>query len=99
MLNEAQIAQALHASRVVALPPMNPHGPLGLEHLAEIVGQHLCKDRELAERVKRPIALPAETWEKLDALARAASASNAPPLSASVLAAALLEQAVVANKP
>lgn len=97
MLSEEQIAQALHASRVVALPALNPHGPLGLEHLAEIVGRRLRGEAEAMERVQRPIALPLETWEKLDQLARTASRSNAPPLTASALAAALLEQAVMAQ--
>ncbi|HEX7447770.1 MAG TPA: hypothetical protein VF306_09510 [Pirellulales bacterium] len=94
MLTEDQIAHALHAGRVVALPIINPHGPIGLEHLAEIVGRHVRNDAELVERVQRPIALPVETWEKLDSLARAASTSRAPPLTASDLAAALLQQAV-----
>ena len=94
MLHEDQIAQALHASRIVALPALNTHGPLDLEHLVEIVSHHLRGETEPSERVQRPIALPVETWEKLDQLARAASRSNAPPLTASALAAALLEQAV-----
>lgn len=94
MLNEVEIAQALHASRVVSLPLMNPHGPLGLDHLAEIVGQRLREGSEHAGRVQRPIALPIETWERLDELARSASIASAPPLTASSLAAALLQQAV-----
>lgn len=97
MLNDDQIAQALHASRVISLPPMNPHGPLGLDHLAEIVGQRLREGPEVAGRVQRPIALPIETWERLDELARSASTSSAPPLTASGLAAALLQQAVAAK--
>ena len=94
MLPEDEIARALHASRVVAQPALNPHGPLGLEHLAEIVSHRLRGGAEAPQRVERRIALPVETWEKLDQLARAASRSNAPPLTASALAAALLEQAV-----
>jgi hypothetical protein len=94
MLNEDEIAQALHARRVVTLPPLNPHGPLGLEQLAELVGQVTRAKSAPTARVRRPIALPVETWEKLDQLARAATPANAPPLTASALAAALLEQAV-----
>jgi hypothetical protein len=93
MLNEEQIRQALHASRVVPVPLANPHGPLGLEHLAQTVSR-LVQPGPTAERVQRPIALPLATWEKLDQLARAASPEDAPPLTASTLAAALLEQAV-----
>lgn len=93
MLDENEISQALHASRVVAVPALNPHGPLGLEHLAAIVN-HLRGRPVATECVQRPISLPVETWEKLDQLARAASRSNASPLTASTVAAALLEQAV-----
>ena len=94
MLNEDQIVEALHASRVVTLPALNVHGPLGLEQLAEVVAQLRDADPARTERVQRPIALAVETWEKLDQLARAATSTNAPPLTASALAAALLEQAV-----
>jgi hypothetical protein len=94
MLPEDQIANALHANRVVALPGLNPHGPLGLEHLAETVSHNLQGQADGRQRVARPIALSVETWETLDRLARAASQSNAPPVTASGLAAALLEQAV-----
>lgn len=34
-----QIQQALHARRVVPLAVENPHGPLGLEHLAAAIAQ------------------------------------------------------------
>lgn len=95
-LSEDQIAQALHANRVVALRELSPHGPLGLEHLVEIVND-LRSEAATSGRVQRAIALPVETWEKLDQLARAASRLNAPPLSASSVAAALLEQAVTAQ--
>jgi hypothetical protein len=95
MLSEAEIAKALHASRVVTLPALNPHGPLGLEQLAADVARLRHADPARTERVQRPIALSVETWEKLDQLARAATPANAPPLTASALAAALLEQAVV----
>ena len=54
MLNEDQIAKALHASRVITLPPMSPHGPLGLEHLAHIMGEHLRKSSEPEARTQRP---------------------------------------------
>src|SRR4051812_36497112 len=90
MLNEDEIWQTLHASRVATLPAVNPHGPLGLEQLAEIVTRLLRTEAAPAERVQRPIALPVETWEKLDRLARAATPADAAPLTASALAAALL---------
>ena len=99
MLPEDQIAQASHANRIVALPDLNPHGPLGLEHLAETVSHLLRREADGKQRVARPIALPVETWETLDRLARAASRLNAPPMTASALAAALLEQAVAVREP
>ena len=37
MLTEQEIRDALHARRVVPLPVPSPHGPLGLEQLAEAV--------------------------------------------------------------
>jgi hypothetical protein len=37
MLSEEQIRQALHASRVVPLAVIKPHGPLSLEQLAAAV--------------------------------------------------------------
>lgn len=95
MITEDQIAQALRASRIVTLPAINPHGPLGLEQLAEIAAQLTNVAAAPRERVRRPIALSLETWEKLDALARAATPTNAPPLTASTIAAVLLEQAVM----
>lgn len=94
MLNEEQIAKALRATRVVKLPIENPHGPLGLEQVAEAVTQLNNIGPVRGERIQRPITLPVETWAKLDQLARAATPTNAPPLSASTVAAALIEQAV-----
>jgi len=94
MLTEDEIRTALHASRVVPLPPVNPHGPLGLEHLAEIVSRLSQTETASSDRVQRLIALPLGTWEKLDQLARAASPANAPRVTASAIAAALLEQFV-----
>jgi len=37
MLSEKEIADALHAHRIVPLGVANPHGPLGLEHVAAAV--------------------------------------------------------------
>ena len=39
MLTEQEYQEALHASRVVPLSVPNPHGPLGLDHLAAAVAQ------------------------------------------------------------
>jgi hypothetical protein len=97
MLTEDQIAKALHASRVVALPSLNPHGPLGLEQLSEVITELSSKGRERGERVRRPIELSVDTWAKLDQLARGATPANARPLTASALAAALLERAVTSK--
>jgi hypothetical protein len=94
MLTEDQIRIALHASRVVALPPTNPHGPLGLEHLAATV-RHMSAEEQPAERrISRPIALPVETWQKLDNLARELGEKHAQHVTPSELATALVIQGI-----
>jgi hypothetical protein len=92
MLGEAQIKQALHASRVVPLDVANPHGPLGLQQLAGAI--LLARGEPLSERVERPIALSLGTWSKLTELAQTTAISGATPTSASEIAAALLERLV-----
>jgi hypothetical protein len=96
MLSEQEIQQALHARRVVPLSVANPHGPLGLEHLAEAVAQVLGAPGSPPQkaRVRRPIELPLETWEKLDHLAQVATRTTMHPVTASEIAAALLERFV-----
>ncbi len=93
MLSEEQIQQALQADRVLPLGVPNPHGPLGLEQLAEAVSR-LSRPQAGASRVERPIALPVETWQKLDEMARNASLAHHRPMAASEMAAAILEQTV-----
>jgi hypothetical protein len=96
MLSPEEIQRALHASRVVPVSHVNPHGPLGLEHLAAIVAR-IQKAESLAVGVQRPLTLPREVWDKLDQLARAATAAGAPPVSPSAIAAALIEESVAAR--
>src|SRR5712692_5754370 len=97
MLTEEAIRSALHANQVVPLAVANPHGPLGLEQPAAAVATH----REAAQpnahpgRVRRPIELPLQTWEKLHALAAATSQAGTPPVTAGELAAAIIEQYVL----
>jgi hypothetical protein len=96
MLTEAEIRQALHASRVVPLQVVNPHGPLGLEHLAAALDnlrQSTPADRQEI-RIRRPIELPLMTWERLHHLASAASQTSATPVSPGDLVAAIVEQYV-----
>jgi hypothetical protein len=93
MLTEQQIQDALHASRVVPLLVPNPHGPLGLEQLAGAVAQ-AAGSSSPEGRVERALGLPLKTWEKLDGLARNATKTGARRISASDVAAALIEQAV-----
>jgi hypothetical protein len=97
MPTEETIRRALHASRVVPLGVANPHGPLGLEQLAATVAtlRDDAQTRPLPERVRRPIELPVQTWEKLHALAAATSRAGSPPVSAGELAAAIIEQYVL----
>lgn len=102
MLSEQQIRDALHAGRVLPLGVANPHGPLGLDQLAEAVERARAShpspsDSHAMSKVRRPLTLPAETWEKLDGLARAATKPGSPPLTASDVAAALLERFVKAG--
>jgi hypothetical protein len=93
MLSEQEIRQALHASRIVPLSVPSPHGPLGLEHLAGEVGRAIGL-RAVSEgqaRVRRPIELPIETWEKLTHLAKVATEAASRPMSASEVAGAIIE--------
>ena len=94
MLTEEEIRQALHASRVVPLGVVNPHGPLGLEQLAAAVATHRenTQGHPTTDRVRRPIELPMQIWEKLQALAATTSEASARPVSAGELAAAIIEQ-------
>lgn len=94
MLTEEEIRHALHASRVVPLAVTNPHGPLGLEQLAAAVAAHRedTHGRPPMDRVRRPIELPVQTWEKLRNLATTASEAGARPVSAGELAATIIEQ-------
>src|SRR4051794_36894948 len=94
MLTEEQIRQALHAQRVVPLQVPNPHGPFGLEQLAEAVAQLRGHPAEAASRVERLLSLRQQTWQKLDELAKTASRTNSPPLTAADIAIAILEEAV-----
>jgi hypothetical protein len=97
MLSEQDIRQALHAERVVPLTVTNPHGPLGLEHLACEVADLLASPHAPAgtQRVGQPVTLSPATWAKLDQLARTATPH---PITAAEMAAAILEQAL-ANVP
>ena len=88
MLHEDEIRRALRAGRVVPLNVPNPHGPLGLEHLAGAVARVHDADRE-----ELVIPLRRETRAKLEQLARAEGRA-AHPVSAAELAAAVVEQFV-----
>lgn len=100
MLTIQEIQQALHAYRVVPLPEGNYHGPLGLERLAAIVAAINRPDDATAGggRVRRVLELDAATWEKLDQLARSATPGAKQPVSASQVAAAIIEQFVEASE-
>lgn len=100
MLSEEAIRAALHANRVVPLSVANPHGPLGLEQLAATVAaqRDATRNQPSSNRVRRPIELSVQTWEKLHALAAVTSKAGSHPLSAGELAGAILEQ-YVAESP
>jgi len=94
MLAEDQIRSVLHASRAVALPLTNPHGPLGLEYLAAAVRGVSAEWQHAADKISRPIALPVETWQKLDDLAREIGEKHVQHVTPSELATAIVIQGV-----
>jgi len=96
MLSEEQIRQALHANRVVPLAVAKPHGPLGLEQLAAAVSRVNPKLGSGSPRVRRPIALDHVTWERLEQLAETAARTTLQHVTASQVAAAIIEQYVEA---
>jgi hypothetical protein len=93
VLSEEQIRQALHASRVVPLSVARPHGPLVLEQLAAVSRVNPALGSG-APRVRRPIALDHETWEKLEQLAETAAQTTLQHVTALQVAAAIIEQFV-----
>jgi hypothetical protein len=97
MLTEQEIRDALHASRVIPLRVPNPHGPLGLEQLAEAVTRATLPQSESTGGIQRTLTFPLATWEKLDGLARTATNLGTSRLSASDVAAALIEQAIMSD--
>jgi hypothetical protein len=96
MFSEEQIRQALHASRVVPLAVATPHDPLGLEQLAAAVSRINPALGPGDTRVRRPIALDQATWEKLARLAETAAQTTSQRITASQVAAAIIEQFVAA---
>ena len=94
MLSEKQIQQALHASRVVPLAVAKLHGPLGLEQLAVAVSRVNLALRSGDLAVRQPIALDHATWEKLQQLANTATQTTSQRITASQVAAAIIEQFV-----
>jgi hypothetical protein len=96
MPTEKEIQQALHAGRVISLTVPNPHGPLGLEQLAAAVSAIAESPLPSTDRtrIRRPISLSVQAWEKLERLAQTTSQTTAHPVSASELATAILEQFV-----
>jgi hypothetical protein len=94
MLSEEQIRQALHASHVLPLAVARPHGPLGLEQLAAAVSRVNPALGPDSPRVRLPIALDHTTWEKLEEMAETATRSTSQHVTASKVAAAIIEQYV-----
>jgi hypothetical protein len=96
MLSEKEIRQALHTKRVVPLVVARPHGPLGLEQLAAAVSRINPALGPGDPRMRRPITLDQATWEKLDQLAETAAQTTSHHVTASQVAAAIIEQYVAA---
>jgi hypothetical protein len=101
MLHEKEIQRLLHAKRVVQLGVDNAHGPLGLEHLAEALARIPNSPFSTSRHtgVKRPIQFNLDTWEKLEDIARGSFSGASKPVTASEVAAAIIEQAVASNPP
>jgi hypothetical protein len=99
MLTEKDIQEALHAHRVVPLSVANPHGPLGLEQVAAVVAALADSSVPRGEeaRIRRPISLSVQTWEKLERLAQTTTQESTRPVTASEVATAILEQFVAAT--
>ena len=96
MLSEERIRQALHASRVVPLAVATPHSPLRLEQLAAAVSRVNPALGPGDLRIPRPIALDQATWEKLEQLAENTAQTTSQHITASQVAAAIIEQFVAA---
>src|SRR5215813_7497056 len=99
MLSDKQIQQALHASRVVPLAVAKPHGPLGLEQLAAAVARVNPALGSGDPSIRRLIALDHTTWEKLEQLANTATQTTSQYVTASQVAAAIIEQFMAALPP
>jgi hypothetical protein len=96
MLLEKEIQQALHANRIIPFAVARPHGPLGLEQLAAALSRVNSALGSDSPRVRRPIVVDHETWEKLDQLAETAAQTTSRHVTASQVAAAIIEQFVAA---
>ena|SRR5688572_10128851 len=96
MLSDEQIRHALHASHIVPLAVARPHGPLGLEQLAAAVSRVNPALGSDSPHMRRPITLDHTTWEKLEEMAETATQTTSQHVTASKVAAAIIEQYVAA---
>lgn len=94
MLSRDEIQTALRASRVVPLKVKNPHGPLGLDQLAETVEQLVERRSAESNQIQRSISLPLETWQKLDDLAHKLTQDASRQVTASDVATSLVVQGI-----
>lgn len=92
MLSRDEIQIGLGASRVVPLKVKSPHGPLGLEQLAETIEQLVDRRSAETNQIQRSISFPLETWQKLDALAHKLTQDAARHVTASDVATSLVVQ-------
>jgi hypothetical protein len=99
MLSEKEIRQALHANRIIPSAVARPHGPLGLEQLAVAMSRVNPALGTGSPCVRRPIALDHSTWEKLEQLAATTAQTTSQPVTASQVAAAIIEQYGDATAP
>ncbi|NUQ63705.1 MAG: hypothetical protein HUU20_14605 [Pirellulales bacterium] len=78
------------------MPVDRPHGPLGLEQLVAAVSQLNPAVGTIGPSVRRPITLSQQTWHKLDQLAESGMRRTSQHVTASQVAAAIVEQYVAA---
>ena len=86
------------AAEGVCKPPHSKklNGPLGLEQLAAAVSRVNPALGSGDPRIRRLVALNQATWEKLEQLAETAAQTTSQHVTASQVAAAIIEQFVAA---
>lgn len=94
MASREEIQRALPANRVVPLPVSNPHGPFGMDRLAETIDRFVARQTVKGEKIERSISLSIEVWEKLDNIARELTRQTSKLIRPSDVALSLVMQGI-----